>query len=431
MKNLHKKKKSNYQARIRFDPSEPIIYKSLGTQNHAIALKRLDDLYTRLELEREGMVTPERIKTARNDSIAHHLRNYLTDLETTATSEDYTTRVYQRLQKLSKECGWSLLKHVDSMAFINWRSRQKLTPKTLNDYLSMLNCFMSWLLDNGFLGENPIAKVKRIPVRGRHAFERRALSGQEIKKLLSAAPESRRVVYVVALTTGLRRGELEAVKVADIFLDADQPYLRARASTTKNGKEALLYLHADAVDILRGWLFGLDRDSLCFDVPSMDIFRKDLKFAGIDSSNSGSRLDFHSLRHTFCTRLAQSGISPQVAKEAMRHSDIALTTNIYTDAGQLSVASDLLRLPSLYGGGHRVPQTTPKNVFPSKHSIIFELVQALGLQGDSLVNLGKKMVEAGGIKPLADGRPAAWCRIWRGNRARNGKRCGSRRAARS
>ena len=403
MKNLHKKKKGNYQARIRIDPESPIIYRSLGTKNHAVALKRLDELYNRLELEHEGMATPKRIMDARNDTLRHHLRNYLSDLEATVTSDDYTARIFQRIRKLSKECGWVLLKDVDSMGFIKWRGRQKLTPKTLNDYLSMLNCFMGWLVDNGFQEKNPIEKIKRVPVRGRHAFERRALSTEEIKKLLAVAPDRRRVVYVVALTTGLRRGELRALRVGDVFLDSERPFIKARASTTKNGKEAVLYLHSDAVEILRGWLQGIGKEHRCFVVPTMRFYRSDLVAAGIDcKSNSFDRLDFHSLRHTFCTRLAQSGVSPQVAKAAMRHSDIALTTNIYTDAGQLSVGSEVLGLPSLFEVPHIVPQSTPKNGDIRKSDIFLQMAQALGLEGLELASLGQKMVEAGGIEPPSE-----------------------------
>lgn len=43
---------------------------------------------------------------------------------------------------------------------------------------------------------------------------------------------------------------------------------------------------------------------------------------------------FHSLRHTFTTNLAKNGISPNVAKDLARHSDITTTLNVYTHMNQ-------------------------------------------------------------------------------------------------
>jgi len=57
-------------------------------------------------------------------------------------------------------------------------------------------------------------------------------------RLVAVAPVQRRALYVVAFTTGLRRGELEALRWADVRLDVDPPHILARASTTKDRKDA-------------------------------------------------------------------------------------------------------------------------------------------------------------------------------------------------
>jgi site-specific recombinase XerC len=75
---------------------------------------------------------------------------------------------------------------IDAFSFSEWRSQQSLSPKTLNEYLSVLNQFMEWLVDNAFLETNPIAKVKRVKVRGRATFARRAFTMDEITRLLNA-----------------------------------------------------------------------------------------------------------------------------------------------------------------------------------------------------------------------------------------------------
>src|SRR5262249_32006091 len=61
----------------------------------------------------------------------------------------------------------------------------------------------------------------------------------------------------------------------------------------------------------------------------------------------GRKLDVHALRHTFGTLLSKGGVAPRTAQEAMRHSDIDLTMNVYTDPKLLDVRGALDALPML------------------------------------------------------------------------------------
>jgi hypothetical protein len=61
----------------------------------------------------------------------------------------------------------------------------------------------------------------------------------------------------------------------------------------------------------------------------------------------GRTLDVHALRHTFGTLLSKGGIAPRTAQAAMRHSDIKLTMNVYTDPALLDVRGALDALPTL------------------------------------------------------------------------------------
>jgi integrase len=71
---------------------------------------------------------------------------------------------------------------------------------------------------------------------------------------------------------------------------------------------------------------------------SMWKMKRDLKKAGVAFKKDGRRADFHALRHTFCTRLARLNISPRIAMHFMRHRDMKLTMNHYTDVSGLPLA---------------------------------------------------------------------------------------------
>lgn len=56
------------------------------------------------------------------------------------------------------------------------------------------------------------------------------------------------------------------------------------------------------------------------------MLRQDLEAIGIEQKDSAGRIaDFHTLRHTFVTMLARSGVHPNVAQKLARHSSIGLT----------------------------------------------------------------------------------------------------------
>ena len=90
------------------------------------------------------------------------------------------------------------------------------------------------------------------------------------------------------------------------------------------------------------------------------------------------KIVFHSLRHTFSSLLAQSGVHPKIAQELMRHSSIDLTMSIYTHAQAEHIAAAVDALPEF---GHRyfaktgtdahgeILQNSPKNSLfsPTSH----------------------------------------------------------------
>ena len=97
-----------------------------------------------------------------------------------------------------------------------------------------------------------------------------------------------------------------------------------------------------------------------FDVPTglLRILKRDLKVAIIPKKDGrGRTIEIHALRHTFGTLLSAAGVRPRTAQEAMRHSTLDLTMNVYTDPTLLDVAGALEALPELSSERkHRVMQ---------------------------------------------------------------------------
>lgn len=203
------------------------------------------------------------------------------------------------------------------------------------------------MIKHGRINANPVIHVTKISLRGRQQ-RRRAFTDDELQRLL-AVSEDRKLLYLTASYTGLRQNELKQLCWGDIHLDIEKPFIKARASTTKNGRDAVIPLHPQLVNEL----LAIRPEPVKENTPVFYIdsnpdrsFKRDLKEAGIERIDALNRkVDFHALRYTFCTMLARHGTSQRMAQELMRHSDPHLTAQIYTDVSQLPTFNAVSNLP--------------------------------------------------------------------------------------
>lgn len=260
---------------------------------------------------------------------------------------------------------------------------------TRNEYITSIKSFTKWAVTFRRMKDDPLAGLR---VTERRAIDpahpRRALTSDEIARLLDAAerrpllelkivrtgpnkgkplgkvkPEAeaqanhkgreRRLVYLLAVWTGLRRSEIRQLTWGDLHLDSMPCRLQLRARTTKSKRADLLPIHPQLADALRDWrpITAGPGDYVVSTVPNMMCLRADLKLAGIEDLDAAGRyVDFHSLRLSLSTMLATHKVSPRVAQALMRHSDPRLTANTYTDEKVLPLAAELQGVPAIKGG---------------------------------------------------------------------------------
>ncbi len=138
---------------------------------------------------------------------------------------------------------------------------------------------------------------------------RRSLTPEEAVRLL-AVSESRRVVYLTVIKTGLRRGEVGKITWGDVALEGDRPMIHLRASVSKNRRSAEQPIDAEVVEALRDLRRGAPESARVFSrfIPRMPRFRDDLKAAGIEfEDETGRRADFHALRMTYNMMIDAAG----------------------------------------------------------------------------------------------------------------------------
>lgn len=300
-------------------------------------------------IEREGHILDAAILTA---PIATHLADYRAHLERNNRSESHVYVTMLRLEKLAKVCEWRTIQGVTPASVERWidaAKRGKTADRTINHFIATVKTFLEWARRSGRVYQNKLkdfapldaTELKRI---------RRALTLDEIERLLNTTPEPRKMIYWTALATGLRRGELVALQWGDVRIDdVPAPFIQLRAKATKAKRADVIPLRGDLADALlaarpKGYM---DDDRVFKIVPRNRVFKIDLKAAGIaEKDRHGRWADIHALRHSYCTHLAAVGVNPREAMGLMRHTDIRLTAKTYTDDALLPLREAVEKLPT-------------------------------------------------------------------------------------
>jgi len=239
-----------------------------------------------------------------------------------------------------------------------------LSAQSRNFYLGSIKQFVRWLQIDRRIPDNPLLGLKRENVAVDRRHDRRAFTDAEIVQLIQAARAStvshegmtgpdRARLYLLAVSTGLRRNEIASLRKSSFQLDGRTPTVTLEAAYSKHRRQDVLPLHPDLVIQLRDWVSELEPHTCLFPGlagrKTFEMIKRDLKVAGVNyRSADGKYADFHALRHTFITRAWTTGATPDVVRALARHCDINLTLK-YTHTTQAAQADAMRKMPGLPG----------------------------------------------------------------------------------
>lgn len=284
--------------------------------------------------------------------LVDHIKDWIDDLERAKRSPEYVRKVKSRIERQSKELQWGTLASIRPDTLSRWLGQQVrsgMGERTANHYLEAGVAFCNWCVAQRRLERNPLELVKKAEVVEPRCV-RRAGTPEELQRLLKVAGR-RALVYLTAILTGLRRKELRLLQWGDVVLDEDAPRIELRAKTTKSRRADTIPIVPELVEALKevrpsNWK---PTDKVFRSIPKSSTFLSDLRRAGIERYVDGKKLDLHALRTTFGTLLATSKVDIREAMQLMRHTDIRLTTKVYTDLRLIDTHGAASKLPRIMG----------------------------------------------------------------------------------
>lgn len=367
-----------------FDTSGRRRIKSSGTTDRKAAKRLADELEKKTMLVREGLVDPraEQLVTAARAPLESHLSNFLQHLRDRDSSPKHVADRENQVRRLLKA---GKMRHARDItparvhAGLNrLRTERQLSASTSNRYLRAVKALGRWMMREGLIEHDPLLKLEGFNVNLDRRHERRALTDDEISKLVAAAengPEhrglsggDRAVLYLIALGTGFRANEIRSLVPESFDLDADPPTITVRAGYSKNRRPAVQPIRRDLANRLRGWLDTKPVGRPVFDVPHLHhrtahMVRFDLERAGIDYvDENGKVADFHALRHTFITAVVRSGANVKQLQVLARHSTPMLSLQVYSHVGLTELGEAIEAMPALAGVGGEDSQTLPSEI---------------------------------------------------------------------
>ena len=227
-------------------------------------------------------------------------------------------------------------------------------PQTINKHLVVLKGILGAAVEHGHLPENPARKVGHLKEPDREEALH-FLEPKEIERLLSIADDPWRTLYLVAIHTGLRRGELLGLRWRDVDLQKGLLHVRRSLGRVRSGeghgeREGPHYVVEEAALKSRHSRRTVDLSQTAAqallalpagDEPARDFVFRSQAGGPIDPDNVDRafkrhlaaadlpEIRFHDLRHTHASLLVAAGVHPKAMQARLGHASITTTLNTY------------------------------------------------------------------------------------------------------
>ena len=311
-----------------------------------------EKLKVALHEQQQGMLA-----TGSQQSLKVYLENWLEQVYRPTvrpnTYKQFRSIVHHHLIPAFGHIAVQKLKAERIQAYYAQKLKEGLSPRSIAVIHAVLHSALENAVKWGLVSRN----VSKLVTRPRfERYESQTLTGEQAMKLLEVAKGSRiEALLLVALTTGMRKGELLALRWGDLDLEKGVLYVQRTVSRipgrgymesepkTKSSRRRIM-LPVVAIEALKGHCVNQEKVRMKagekwnergivftnkyggFLRPDtvLDTLHQLLKDAGLPP------MRFHDLRHSAATILFVAGVNPKVIQELLGHAKISMTLEVYS-----------------------------------------------------------------------------------------------------
>ena len=251
-----------------------------------------------------------------------------------------------------------------------------LAPWTVNKAKVVLSGAFEQAIRNQIIQYNPVKAT--VPPKMEQQ-DIRVLTEDEQKEFMQAVKGHRlEALFLLTLATGLRKGEVIALTWDNVDFenrtisvkgsvsrvldpDTNKTYLIRSEPKTKSGRRQVLIL-SNMIPVLKEHKIRQDKEkkeagsawkenNLVY--PSnigtyTEPRRINTTMNKITDAAGLDRFTFHSLRHTFATRMLEANISAKIVQDVLGHADVTLTLNTYSHVIGTTAHEHIAKLDGLF-----------------------------------------------------------------------------------
>jgi integrase len=198
-----------------------------------------------------------------------------------------------------------------------------------NRVLTILKAALNHAYDEGRVSNNSAWGRRVKPFRAVDVARLRFLTLSEAGRLINACDPDFRPLVRAALETGARYGELIALQAQDFNPDAGTLHVRR----SKSGRDRHIVLTKEASAFFAQLIAGLAGDALIFRRASGGAWKPSQQGRPMQEASARARLrplvNFHALRHTFCSLCVMNGVPLMVLAKNVGHVDTRMIEKHY------------------------------------------------------------------------------------------------------
>lgn len=285
------------------------------------------------------------------------------------TVKNYKQRYTQNIKDYIGNMIITQVKPLHLQQIINTMASEGYAVSTMEQTRLLMANFFNAAVDNDIIRNSPLKRTVVLPKKQKK--ERRVLSLSEQTAFLEGAQSYDNFpVFVFALQTGMRAGEVIGLQFKDI--DFGRRYINVNQSCEYDYKQKEFVCGSPKSESGQRCIPMTD---VVFNILNKQREKKatrkivNLKYAdfvflskkGVPLKNSSldeqlakiarelkiEKFSMHTFRHTFATRCIEADVNPKTLQTILGHSDISLTLNLYTHTTQEQKVKEMQKLEKI------------------------------------------------------------------------------------